>query len=65
MTKNPEISSMDLKPLQGGEFLIKDTEAKDIFIPEDFNEEQLMIRNMCLDFLNKEVKNTLRVAEER
>lgn len=55
MTKNPEISSTDLRPLQGGEFLIKDAEAKDIFIPEDFNEEQLMIRDTCLDFLKSEI----------
>jgi len=65
MTKNPEISSTDLQPLQGGEFLIKDTEAKDIFIPEDFDEEQLMIRNMCLDFLNKEVKPHLDELEHK
>jgi alkylation response protein AidB-like acyl-CoA dehydrogenase len=65
MTKNPEISSTDLQPLQGGEFLIKDQEAKDIFIPEDFDEEQLMVRNMCLDFLNKEVKPNLDELEKK
>ena len=26
--------------IKGGEFLIKDQESKDIFIPEDFTEEQ-------------------------
>lgn len=37
--------------LKGGEFLIKDTEAKDVFIPEEWNEEQLMIAQTCHDFL--------------
>ena len=41
--------------LKGGEFLIKDTLAKDVFIPEQFNEEQLMIAETCVDFLAKEV----------
>ena len=41
--------------LQGGEFLIKDTNAMDIFIPEEFGEEQVMIGQMCTDFLAQEV----------
>ena len=41
--------------LKGGEFLIRDTEAKDIFIPEQWNEEQLMIAQSCTDFLAAEV----------
>ena len=41
--------------LKGGEFLIKETEAKDIFIPEEFDEEQLMIAQTCEDFLDTEV----------
>ncbi len=41
--------------LKGGEFLIKETEAKDIFIPEEFSEEQLMIADTCSDFLEQEV----------
>ena len=45
----------DSKPLKGGEFLIRKTDAKDIFIPEEWNEEQLMIAQMCQDFLDQEV----------
>lgn len=41
--------------LKGGEFLIKDTDAMDIFIPEEFGEEQIMIGQMCSDFLDQEV----------
>ena len=39
------------KPLKGGEFLTKEIEAKDIFIPEDFDEEQIMVKQTCEDFL--------------
>lgn len=41
--------------LKGGEFLVKETDANDIFIPEQFNEEQEMIAQTCLDFLSREV----------
>ena len=42
-------------PLKGGEFLIKETNSSDIFIPEEWNEEQLMIAQTCKDFLVLEV----------
>ncbi|MEJ7643163.1 MAG: acyl-CoA dehydrogenase family protein [Chryseolinea sp.] len=41
--------------IRGGEFLIRETLAQEIFIPEEFNEEQLMIQQQCKDFLDKEV----------
>ncbi|MGN6533281.1 MAG: acyl-CoA dehydrogenase family protein [Ginsengibacter sp.] len=41
--------------LKGGEWLIKPGNAKDIFTPEDFSEEQLMIGDMCIQFLQTEV----------
>ena len=41
--------------LKGGEWLVKETSPFDVFIPEDFSEEQLMIRDMCEQFLDKEV----------
>jgi alkylation response protein AidB-like acyl-CoA dehydrogenase len=47
------------KAIRGGEFLIRDTQANEIFIPEEFNEEQIMIRQQCRDFLDKEVYNRL------
>lgn len=40
---------------KGGEFLIKETLAKDIFIPEEWTEEQKMIAQTCEDFLKAEV----------
>src|SRR5580698_1660793 len=41
--------------LKGGEFLIKDTNAEDVFIPENWDEEQLMIAQTCEDFINQKV----------
>lgn len=41
--------------LKGGEFLIKETEAKDIFIAEEWNEEQNMIAQTCRDFLAQHI----------
>jgi alkylation response protein AidB-like acyl-CoA dehydrogenase len=41
--------------IKGGEFLTRTTEAKDIFIPEDFNEEQRMMAEACKDFIDTEV----------
>ena len=43
------------KALQGGEFLIRSSEPQDIFIPEEFNEEQRMIAQTCVDFLEQHV----------
>ncbi len=43
------------KAIKGGEFLIKETPANEIFIPEEWTEEQLMIAKTCDDFLAQEV----------
>ncbi len=39
----------------GGEFLITDVSVDDVFIPEEFDEEQLMIAESCNDFVETEV----------
>jgi alkylation response protein AidB-like acyl-CoA dehydrogenase len=41
--------------LYGGEFLIKESQSSDIFIPEELTEEQLMIKQMAEDFVNAEI----------
>ena len=41
--------------LKGGEWLIKESIPSETFIREDFGEEQLMIRDMCNQFLEAEV----------
>jgi len=44
-----------MKIEKGGEFLVKEVEHGDIFIPEEFNEEQLMIAKTCEDFVATEI----------
>ncbi len=41
--------------INGGEFLIKDIAASQVFIPEEFSEEQMMMAQSCLDFLKTEI----------
>ncbi len=41
--------------LKGAEWLIKQSNAFETFTPEDYTEEQLMVRDMCLQFLHTEV----------
>jgi len=43
------------KVLKSGEFLVEEIESKDIFIPEEYNDEQKMIAQTCRDFLQAEV----------
>ena len=43
------------KAIQGGEFLVRDTSAQDIFIPEEFSEEQKMMAQACQDFIDTEI----------
>src|SRR3972149_10846389 len=45
--------------LKGGEFLIKETDANSVFIPEEFDEEQLMIAQSCRDFIIQEIDPNL------
>lgn len=40
---------------RGGEFLISETPAENIFIADDFREDQLTISKMITDFIEKEV----------
>lgn len=50
--------------IKGGEFIIRDTKPEDIFIPEEWNEEQLMIAKMCDDFIAQEVEPNLDRIDE-
>jgi alkylation response protein AidB-like acyl-CoA dehydrogenase len=43
------------KAITGGEFLVRRTNASDIFIPEEWSEEQLMMKKMCEDFVDQEI----------
>lgn len=50
--------------LKSGEFLVRDLKPEDIFIPEEFDEEQLMIAQTCKDFLDAEVYNNMEQLEK-
>ena len=52
------------KLLKSGEFLVSEVESKDIFIPEEFSEEQRMIAQTCSDFLEAEVYPNLEQVEK-
>jgi alkylation response protein AidB-like acyl-CoA dehydrogenase len=41
--------------MKGGEYLVKNTLPEEVFIPEEFDEEQLMIAQTCEDFVETEV----------
>jgi alkylation response protein AidB-like acyl-CoA dehydrogenase len=41
--------------LKGGEFVIRSSRPEDTFIPEELNEEQLMIKQMASDFITQEL----------
>jgi alkylation response protein AidB-like acyl-CoA dehydrogenase len=53
------MATTDKTLTKGGEFLIKETLAQDIFIPEEWTEEQKMIAQTCVDFLEAEVNPNL------
>ena len=43
------------KAIKGGEFLVRETAADEVFIPEEWTEEQKMIAQTCHDFIDHEV----------
>ncbi len=45
--------------LKGGEFIVKESKAEDVFIREELNEEQRMIADMCKDFIETEIDPNL------
>ncbi|MEQ9305924.1 MAG: acyl-CoA dehydrogenase family protein, partial [Marinoscillum sp.] len=48
--------------IKGGEFIVRETEAGEIFIPEEFSEEQKMMAAATQDFIDKEITpNTDRI----
>jgi alkylation response protein AidB-like acyl-CoA dehydrogenase len=51
--------------IKGGEFLVKQTSYKDVFIREEFGEEQLMMLNATEEFSNLEIKPNLMRFEKK
>ncbi len=41
--------------IRGGQFLVKETKCEDIFTPEDFSEEQIMMKESIMEFVDREI----------
>ena len=51
--------------LKGGEFLVKDIDAKEVFVREEFNEEQMMMLQATEEFSEREIRPNLKKFEEK
>ena len=52
--------------LAGGEFVIKESTPDMAFTSEDFSEEQLMVKDMAKDFIEKEIfPNTAAIEKQK
>lgn len=56
MTEMPDARFKPSTVLKGGEFIVRDQDPSEVFIPEELNEEQSMIRQMVRDFIEQEVR---------
>jgi alkylation response protein AidB-like acyl-CoA dehydrogenase len=48
-------TSIETKMIRGGQFIVTETNPHDVFTPEDFTDEQLMMKESVTDFVNKEI----------
>ena len=49
------METIEKQLIKGGEFIIKETQCNNIFTPEDFTDEQKMMRDAVRDFADKEI----------
>jgi len=49
------METLEKKITRGAEFIIKQTDCKDVFTPEDFTDEQKMMKEAVHDFAEKEI----------
>ena len=60
-----EVAEKVKKILNGGEFLVSESAAQEVFTPEDLNEEQLMFANMAKEYLEKHIwPNVIRIDKQ-
>ncbi len=50
---NSETTNKDI--LRGGQFLVKETPCEAVFTPEDFTEEQRMMKEAVIEFNDREI----------
>ena len=49
------MKTIDKDILRGGQFLVKESKCEDVFTPEDFSEEQIMMRDAVKEFNDREI----------
>ncbi|MCE7994790.1 MAG: acyl-CoA dehydrogenase [Roseivirga sp.] len=49
--------------IKGGEFIVRETKAQEVFIPEEFTEEQKMMAQACQDFIDTEINPNVEVID--
>ncbi|MAL22728.1 MAG: acyl-CoA dehydrogenase [Xanthomarina sp.] len=49
------METKDKELLRGGQFLVKETKCEDVFTPEDFSEEQKMMKEAVMEFNEREI----------
>jgi len=49
------METTQISKTKGGEFIIKSFDAQEIFTPEDFSEEQMMMKEAVQEFIDREV----------
>lgn len=49
------MKTKDKELLRGGQFLVKETKCEDVFTPEDFSEEQKMMKEAVMEFNEREI----------
>lgn len=49
--------------IKGGEFVVRETNAQEVFIPEEFTEEQKMMAQACQDFIDTEITPNVEVID--
>ncbi|MFH6769870.1 acyl-CoA dehydrogenase family protein [Gaetbulibacter aquiaggeris] len=49
------METKDKDLLRGGQFLVKETKCEDVFTPEDFSEEQKMMKEAVMEFNDREI----------
>lgn len=58
-------ATLSKSAIKGGEFLIRETDAQEIFIAEDFTEEQKMMAEATDDFIAKEINPNIEKIEKQ
>ena len=60
------MSTQNKIKLDGGEFILKDIPSNEVFTAEDFSEEQKMIRDTVIEFIDREIwPHKMRFEENR